>query len=87
MKDETKISIIALVMVIPALYGLYATKAGTDYQLSLSIFIYAVVNIIGLLYFLKYRFMDKRLALLSILSILIFTTAYFYASYSDRSLY
>ena len=81
MANETRIRLISLAMAIPAVFVIYAAKVGTDYQLDLSVIVFTVSYIIGLLLYWKYRFMDKRMVQLMIGLILLFVFGYFYSSY------
>jgi len=74
-----------LLLLIPSVYLLYTIITDDQYVYH-AIIIFSLVNIIGILCLWKYHSMDKWLTLMSILSILIFAIAYFYASYYDGSL-
>ena len=81
MTNETRIRLISLAMAIPTLLMIYAARVGTDPQLDFSVIAFTVSYIIGLLFYWKYRFMDKRMVQLMIGLILLFVFGYFYSSY------
>jgi len=66
MTNGTIIRLISLAMAIPTLLMVYAAKVGTDYQLDLSVIVFTISFLIGLLFYWKYQFMDKRMIQLMI---------------------
>lgn len=81
MTNGTIIRLISLAMAIPTLLMVYAAKVGTDYQLDLSVIVFTISFLIGLLFYWKYQFMDKRMIQLMICLLLLFVFGYFYTSY------